>query len=115
MYADDSNLFLTYKGISYLFKTTNLQLERVNQWFMSNKLSLNVSKKKYSFFHKLSKRDDIPPLLPKLNINSSEIERSECLKFLGVLLDENLCWKEHIKYIKSKIAKNIGLLYKAKP
>ena len=38
-------------------------------------------------------------------------------KFLGVLLDENLCWKEHIhiKYTESKIAKNIGLLYKAKP
>ena len=36
-------------------------------------------------------------------------------KILGVLLDENLCWKEHIKYTESKIAKNIGLLYKAKP
>ena len=37
------------------------------------------------------------------------------LKFLGVLLDQNLCWKEDMKYIESKIAKNIGLLYKAKP
>ena len=115
MYADDTNLFLTHKDISYLFETANLQLERINQWFISNKLSLNVSKTKYSFFHKPSKRDDIPLLLPKLNINNNEIERSECLKFLGVLLDENLCWKEHIKYIENKIAKNIGLLYKAKP
>ena len=115
MYADDTNLFLTHKDISYLFETANLQLERINQWFISNKLSLNVSKTRYSFFHKPRKRDDIPLLLPKLNINNSEIERSECLKFLGVLLDENLCWKEHIKYIESKIAKNIGLLYKAKP
>ena len=24
------------------------------------------------------------------------------------------CWKEHIKYIESKNAKNIGMLYKAK-
>ena len=115
MYADDTNLFLAHKDISYLFETANLQLERISQWFISNKLSLYVSKTKYSFFHKSSKRDDIPLLLPKLNINNSEIERTECLKFLGVLLDENLCWKEHIKYIESKIAKNIGLLYKAKP
>ena len=115
MYADDTNLFLTHKDSGYLFETANLQLERINQWFISDKLSLNVSKTKYSFFHKPSKRDDIPLLLPKLNINNSEIERSECLKFLGVLLDENLCWKERIKYIESKIAKNIGLLYKAKP
>ena len=97
MYADDTNLFLTHKDIRYIFETANLQLERINQWFISNKLSLNVSKTMYSFFYKLSKRDNIPLLLPKLNINNSEIERPECLKFLGVLLDENLCWKEHIK------------------
>ena len=103
MYADDTNLFLTHKDISYLFETASLQVARINQWFISNKLSLNVIKTKYSFFHKPSKRDDISLLLPKLNIKNSEIERrSECLKFLGVLLDENLCWKEHIKYIESK-------------
>ena len=82
---------------------------------MVYELSLNVSETKYSFFHKTSKRDDIPLLLPKLNISYSEIERSECLKFLGVLLDENLCWKEDIKYIEIKIAKNIVLLFKKKP
>ena len=32
-----------------------------------------------------------------------------------MLLDENLCWKEHINYVENKIAKNIDLLYKAKP
>ena len=102
-------LFLTHKDIRYIFETENLQLERINQWFISNK-SLNVSKVKYSFFHKPIKRDLTPLLLPKLNVI-----RSECLKSLGVLLDENICWKEHIKYIESEIAKNIGLLYKAKP
>ena len=115
MFADDTNLFITHEDTDYLFETTNLQLERINQWFISNKLSLNLSKIKHSFFHKPSKRDDNLLLLPKLNINNSEIERSECLKFLGLLLDENLCWKEHIIYIESKIAENIGLLYKAKP
>ena len=111
MVVDDTNLFLTHKDVS--FEMANLQLGRISQCFISNKLSLNVTN--YSFFHKPSKRKDIPLLLPKLNINNSEIERSEYLKFLGVLLDENLCWKEHIRYIESKIAKNIELLYKAKP
>ena len=37
------------------------------------------------------------------------------MKFLEVLPDENLCWKEQLKYIESKIAKNIGLLHRAKP
>ena len=34
-------------------------------------------------------------------------------KLLGVLLDENLSWKDG-KYIEKKVAKNIGLLYRAK-
>ena len=61
-------------------------------------------KTKYSFFHKRSKKDDIPLLLPKLTINNYEIKRAESIKILGVLLDGNLTWKPHIKYIKTKIA-----------
>ena len=33
------------------------------------------------------------------------------MKFLGVLLNEHLSWKHYIKYIESKVAKNISLLY----
>ena len=50
-----------------------------------------------------------------MKINDSNIQRENSIKFLGVLLDENLSWKEHIKYTENKIAKNIGILYKAKP
>ena len=37
------------------------------------------------------------------------------MNFLGVLLDENLSWKSHTQTIENKIAKNIAILYKAKP
>ena len=53
-------------------------------------------------------------MVPKLTISNHVIERQEFIKFLGVLLDENLNWKEHIKYTENKIAKNLGLLYKAR-
>ena len=48
-------------------------------------------------------------------INDKEVERVGSIKFLGVLLDEHLSWKEHIRYTENKIAKNIGLLYRAEP
>ena len=37
------------------------------------------------------------------------------MKFLGVLLNDNLLWKEDITYLENKIAKNIGLVYRARP
>ena len=43
-----------------------------------------------------------------------KVERVKSIKFLGVLLDKNLSWKDHFKYIENKVAKGIGLLYGAK-
>ena len=42
-----------------------------------------------------------------LTISNHIIERQESIKFLGVLLYENLNWKEHIKYTENKTAKKI--------
>ena len=58
----------------------NQELENINQWFISNKLSLNI--KYYSFFNKSSQKEDIPLLLPKLIINNYEIKQIES-SFLG--------------------------------
>ena len=41
--------------------------------------------------------------------------KSDTMKFPGVLLDDDLSWKEHMKHLENKIAKNIGLMYRAKP
>ena len=37
------------------------------------------------------------------------------MKFLRVMLDENISWEEHIRIVETKLAKNIGLLYRARP
>ena len=114
MFADDRNLFYENNDLKTLFSLVNQELQKTNEWFEPNKLSFNVEKTKYSLFHKPSRRDDLPFLLPKLLIEKLKVERVESIKFLGVLLDENLSWKDHIKYIENKVAKNIGLLYRAK-
>ena len=35
-------------------------------------------------------------------------------KFLGIIVDDQLKWKQHIDYIKNKISKSIGIIYKAR-
>ena len=79
MFADDTNLFFNHEVIKHLFTVVNNELVNI----AANKLSLNVEKINYSFFYKSSKKDDIPLLLPKLIINSYEIQREESIKFLG--------------------------------
>ena len=40
MLADDTNLFFTRKGFRYLFQIVNHESKNINQWFISNKLSV---------------------------------------------------------------------------
>ena len=90
-------------------------MQNINEWSVSNKPSLNVKKTKFSFFHEASRRDGLPLMLAKLYINNKVIKREPSIKSLRILLDENLPWKEHLKLMENRIAKNTGLIYKAKP
>ena len=60
MFADDTNLFYSHENIFQLFSKVNFEMSEINQWFNANKLSLNVTKTKHSFFHKPSIKDKIP-------------------------------------------------------
>ena len=65
-------------------------------------MSLNVSKTEYLFFHKPSERDDNLLLFPKLNINNSDRERSECLKM------KTYAEKNTLNTLKEKLPKIMG-------
>ena len=54
MFADD-NLFFSHRNISTPFLTINNELHKIGEWFKANRLSLNIKKNKYTFFHKNSK------------------------------------------------------------
>ena len=78
-----------------MFSLVNQELQKINEWFEANKLSLNVGKIKYSLFHKPSGKDDLSLFFPRLLIKKHKVERVKSIKFLGALLDENLSWKDH--------------------
>jgi hypothetical protein len=114
MFADDINLFLSNSDIYLLFSVMNKELQNISKWFKSNKLTLNVNKTKWIFFHPLSKKRSLPQNLPKIFIDHNEIKRDSVTKYLGVFIDENITWKHHINYVCSKVSKSIGILYKAR-
>ena len=57
-------------------------------------------------------RDSLQLQLPSMTFNNIEIKRENSVKFLGVIIDENLTWKIHIEVVENKISKNIGVLYR---
>ena len=41
----------------------------------------------------------------KLLINGENIERVESCKYLGIIIDSDMSWKEHIDFVYKKIIK----------
>ena len=110
IFADDTNMFLSSRNLDYLVNTINKELRNLVIWFQANKLSLNVDKTNFMVFSSNCKKSNKCNI--QIKINDINIERVSYTKFLGVLLDENLSWCEHIRSIENKISRNIGILYK---
>ena len=75
MFADDTNLFLSHQNINTLFKIFNGDLKIIGDWFKANKVSLNNRKTKYTLFHKISSKENLPLKLQALKIADDNIER----------------------------------------
>ena len=74
-------------------------------WFKANKLSLNFSKSVLLRFW----RDDNEPS-ENLDINGLYIPEVDTMKFLGVYLDRNLNWDDHLTHLYNKLNSNWYLL-----
>ena len=116
MYADDTTLvshlenFGPVNDTNTLEQELNKEISKVNTWLLSNKLLLNVAKSKFMIFFKH------PRTIPKLNIsiNGNQVEQVTNFNFLGITIDQNLTWKDHISKISIKIARVIGIMNKLK-
>ena len=63
-----------------------------------------MQKKKKVLFHKLSVCDSLPLYLPTMAFNNIEIKRENSIKFLAVIIDEKLTWKNHNEVADNKIS-----------
>jgi hypothetical protein len=93
-FADDSSLVGTAPNKDELEQNINRELVKVSTWFKDNRLTLHPGKSRFM----VHSRDK----LVKLYIENTEIQRcgyglqEESVKLLGIKINENLEWKEHI-------------------
>ena len=47
-----------------------------------------------------------------LTLNNLNIKRSDCVRYLGVLLDEQLSWKNQVSKLNKNLSQICGLIFK---
>ena len=109
LFADDANLFYRHRDIDTLKHNINAELNNVNIWLCSNKLSLNIEKSSFVIFHPPQKKltSDF-----SLMINNVALKQERYIKYLGFFIDSNLTWKPQVEYISKMRKRSLGILSK---
>lgn len=112
-FADDALLLVrNIEGTgSSLSRTANSALDKLFKWGYDNKLNFNPSKTTAMVVTKKRKYEE-----PKLLINNQDIEIVKAIKYLGVIIDSKLTFREHFNHLASKAKKLLaGLSLTTRP
>ena len=113
MFADDTNISSHGANIREINENLNENLEKVHQWLLSNKLTLNNERTEYMITGSKQRLTNITND-PKIELGEAEIKRVDKSKTLGVTIDEHLTWKNQVDSIKKKVSKGIAMLRRMK-
>ena len=98
------------KSLESLNNEINSDLTSLCGWLVANKISLNADKTKFILF-KSKRRPQFANF--ELSLPGGEkIKPSTHIKYLGVILDENLSWQYHIHSLSQKLRRANGALSK---
>ncbi len=130
LFADDTTGLGKGSNLRDLTSYVNIELQKIANWFRSNKMAVNTTKTKFIVFRTRGKRID--PAECRLVFNSNEIGQIEnpdlivpitrvhsdgeekSLKLLGVLFDEYLSFDAHVTSLCAKISKSLFCLNRIK-
>lgn len=106
LFADDTTLIVTAKDRVALKNKIIESLNEITLWLKNNNLMLNTSKTKIINFHTNKTKSDNMII----KYNNKNIDTVNHTKFLGIIIDQNLNWKEHIENICTKLDRFIFAL-----
>ena len=103
-FADDATVYVQHNSIDGAIQILKSELAKVAEWFDSNKLTLNVNKTRMLM---MSRKNNLNPQGDVI-LHNKTMGRVTKAKFLGLIVDQHLNWKDHISMVSHKISKSCG-------
>ena len=96
IFADDTTIHTHNKCLKQLTQDIQESVDNLKNWTDYNHMALHPQKTKYMIITTRQKRQNFPLKIPSIHLNNQNIEEVNYHKVLGVTIDNNLSWSNHI-------------------
>ena len=100
MYADDTSTSCEVKSVHDITVKVIPDLVKLCEGLKSNKLSLNINKTEFMITESTQNVLKFGNLIA-IRIDDQLIKRVVHVKYLEIIVDDRLTWKEHVDYISN--------------
>jgi len=109
-YADDVMLAVKAESIREAENLTNIEMGKIIKWAKNNKINFNENKSKAMLITRRKRKEN-----KKIAVymNNKRLEQVQTFRYLGIIIDSKINFKEHILYISQKCTKLIHALSKS--
>lgn len=108
LYADDTALLYAADTLGELQSKVSRSFPKICRWLHANRLSLSISKTVYQLYAASEEEHLI------ISSGNSHLKRTKTVKYLGVLVDDDLKFKSHISRIGGICSRTLGVLYRSR-
>ena len=99
-FAGDTDLLNFSHSIKKMNKQVNYGLKNLNSWLSTNKICLNVMKTEVVLFKSLTKQTNSDS---HLKLNGKQLYPTDLVKYLGIIIDNNLTWHYQMNNVVAKV------------
>ena len=100
LYADDTNIIIRGDKKDQIEVKTKDTLAKLSTWITNNKLKINTEKTQAINFHH-KRNTNIQPV--NITLNNKDIHYVKSTKFLGIWINDNVTWEEHIAKLNKQL------------
>ena len=99
LYADETSLVISSWNNSQYSKDVNTSFACLNEWFSTNRLTLNFNKTKHVQFEIKPRTNNVT----SIQYSNNGILNSTNITFLGIIIESSCTWKTHITRLRPKL------------
>ena len=106
LYVDDFTIFVSAATITHSTRIIQIAISNLEQWTKTKGMRFSIEKKTAAIkFEKRKKGEE-----PQLTLHVSRIQVKESTRYLGLIIEKRLNWKDHLDHLRAKCTSLVNLI-----